>query len=1125
MLSKEEFVTRILDGKAAGTVHPTTPEPARDALAGFDTFDPPDDQKGSSDNTRFAQLLLEQSGFGTGETLPRDEVVLGTQKTSRFLPLGATYWPKTTDRPFHILLFELELPGSAILQHGFFRQSDHLEDALHRIVQDVLEGFERGGFGRRADVRQGPQHETLCVVSVLDDRYGDTAQQLVCFGTKSVETNSLEVFTLREEARDWAARGDRALAEEHLGQLYERHFQPLAKGANWQTAFVSGPERKKASALLEAARTVGRDEATEDRLRGAVHELLDEIARSFGVRRRREGRKHFLEMVDLPPNHAIGVDPDASWRRGFENPLRGVRIYDGSERLLGFIVYFPNGTADLDRLRESLRAHNHFHNVLVVHPDADEPELELWQGAEPLRGRLLSGSRRSRFDGEGGVVQLLSRFFVVSKSEISRPSELATELAWRARHLRSLALQELANEEKAGGGPLKQLHDVFSQALATLSKDEFADTYAQTITYGMLAARWLSADRERRLFTRTNVSEFLPATSAFLKELFEQLVNSRFDRNLTWLLDDITSLLARTSVIQVFEGERDPSIHFYQDFLDAYDPQIRRDMGVYYTPDEVVEYMVQACDRALREEIGVPLGLADPMTWSEWSDTVGRPVPANTDADAFVVQVLDPSVGTGTFLVHVLDVIFETMRAQYEGQGMQEYEAAEAWKQYVRTSLLPRLNAFELMMAPYIVSHLRVGLALERGLAESRGLDARTWGFHFGPGDRVRVFLTDTLELDSSAQLRVLGPEIAEESKEAERIKCDTAISVIVGNPPYDRVTRDLQGDQPRWIISGQVPGRSSGGSLFDDLLDVAREHTVFSHHASLYNLYVYFWRWALWRVLERDPTAPGVVCLITANSWLTGPGFVGLRKLMREAADQIWTVDLGGDNRGALRDANVFGIETPVGITRVVRSADDEGGVPARCSYRLVRGDSVQDKLTSLRQVPLNGADPQVGWETASPGILDPLVPPTGDATWSSMPRLIDVFPWQQPGCKFGRLWPISPSPDSLRERWERFVASPVTERPVLFQTGTSGRNINTKVGGLDKLVSMRPGSPHQPIRRYGYRSFDRQWVFDDPRMAKTESPSLWATQSPKQVFLATMVSKRLGPGPAMTASAYVRP
>lgn len=1123
MLTREAFIARILEGRSPSTPATTHVATRDDALAGFDGFDT---EPGPTEleDVRYAQLLLEESGFGRGETLPRTEVVLGSQATSRFLPRRATYWSKAADRPFHVLSVELESTASALLGDPFFRSTDQLEDALHRIVQDVLEGFERGGAGATADVRRGLQHETLAVVSIRDDRGDEEPRQVVCFATKSVATGALEAFVLREEARDWAARGDLALAREHLGQLYARHFRPLASGAAWQDAFVTGPEFQKAEALLAAARTMDSNATSSTALAERARDLLDEIAWSFGIPRRQDGSERCLDMVELPTDHGIGVASDASLRPGHKNPLRGVRIYDGAERLLGFLVYFPRSGADLERLREGLRAHNHFHNVLVVHPDPDSPHVELWQGSEPLRGRLVKGTRRSRFDGPGGVVQLLSRFFVVSRSAISKPADLATELAWRARHLKSLARTELERERTKGRGALADLHEALDAALAPMTAEEFADAYAQTITYGMLAARWLSADRGDVLFARKNVAELLPSTSPFLHELFRKLLASEFDKNLTWLLDDVASLLARTSVTQVFEGERDPSIHFYQDFLDAYDPEIRRAMGVYYTPDELVRYMVRSLDQAVRERWGLPLGLADASTWRQWSDATGQDVPKETDPDTFVVQILDPAVGTGTFLVHLLEVVFETMLADARANGVPEEEAAAAWKRYVHAQLLPRLNAFELMMAPYIVAHLRVGLALERGLAEAHGLDPDRWGYEFEEGDRVRIFLTNTLELNSAEQVPLLGDAVATEARDADAVKRETAISVILGNPPYGRVARETDGQRVPWVVSGTVPGRTNGKSLFDDVLDVARAHTIFSHQASLYNLYVYFWRWAFWKAFERDKAAPAAICFVTASSWLTGPGFVGLRKLLRDHSSASWTTGLGGNNRSAVTDENVFAIETPVAVTLAIREAGFELDATGGASYQLVEGATRTEKLAALKRAStLMSCFDSRAWLPVPSGAMEPLTPSIERSAWTDFPKLDDMFPWQQPGCKFNRLWPVAPTSETLYQRWSRFVASKPADRPALFQTAATGRNIHTQVGDLSRLVDEPPGTPPKPVVRYGYRSFDRQWTFADPRVAALDRPSLWASLSDRQIFLVARMTHLVGPGPLAVATPFV--
>lgn len=1103
-MKKEEFVSRILDGVA--------PKPKK-ALKGSSAASfSADDVFGIDDttapsgppptDTRFAQLLLEEV-FAHGEAQPRDEIVLGDQRTSKFLPNAGIYWPKTNERPFQIVLFELEMKGRDLLADTLFSRNALLEDVLHRVMQDVLEGFERK---RPAAARQGAQTETLCVVSVVDDRSSSAGRQLVCFGTKSTATKALEIFTLREEVRDW----DRPLAEEHLDQLFSRHFEKLTSGAKWQDAFITGAERKKIADLLVVCSQQSVLGTAEEDLRKKLRDLLDEIAGSFGINKKSAIGNRRLDMVELPINHGIGADPQESQKLGFKNPLQGVRIYDRDNRLLGFVVYVASTKVEVAPLRKALAANNHFHNVLVIYPDKAEPELELWQGGTPLRGRLTHGARRSVFDGEGGVVQLLSRFFVVSKSAIEKPKQLATELAWRAQHLKALAVEELEKEIASGSdkGPLKKLFDTLNAALATLTVEKFADAYAQTITYGMLAARWISSG-DSPLFTRKNLKELLPETSAFLKDLFEKLVNSNFDKNLTWLLDDITSLLARTSVAQVFQDEkRDPSIHFYEDFLDAYDPQVRKDQGVYYTPDEVVSYIVRTAHASLQNDFGVPLGLADTTTWAGFAKAKNLKVPEGVDPKTPFVQVLDPALGTGTFLLRVIEVIHETMQTEFKKQGLDDEGAKKAWVSYVRKDLLPRINGFELMMAPYIVSHLRLGLALQET------------GFTFTKNDRLRVFLTNTLEMHTPSQLSFIGEHVAEEAKEADRVKKEAVISVIVGNPPYEREPAESAGNHKGgWVRSGW-DGWRGGRALLEDFAEPTRKAGRGGDLKNIYNLYVYFWRWAMWRVFDRHK-APGIVSFITASSYLRGPGFSGMREEMRRDAGEIFVMDLEGDQKGARKSENVFNILIPVAIGTLRSATTSSRTDVATAMYWRVEG-SRAEKLAFCAKHSLGEA---VSWQKTENDLQAEFLAANG-SSFVSMPLLNDLYPWQHSGAQFKRKWVLAESTETLSTRWQAFVKS--KDKASAFYE-TRDRQIGKGVRDLfDPDVVQPPltsaSAKSLPrVMRYGYRSFDRQWVFADNRLGDFIRPPLWQTWSENQVYVASLLTKVLGAGPAAVPSAHV--
>lgn len=1068
MLSKSEFVRRILDGV------PLEAE-SNDGfgvamIEGFDGFDVPDNTEQIVIDARFAQLLIEESGFGHGETLSRSEVVLGEQKANRFLPHGATYWAKTMEHPFHILLFELELKGSAILGDKFFRQHDQLEDALHRIVQDALEGFERGGEGRTADRKRGTQTETLCVVSVVDDRKPGLERHIVCFGTKCTATDALEVFTLREEARDW----DRPLAEEHLGQLFERHFKRLGTGARWQDAFVSGEERKKARKLMDECALLIPD---EKQLQTAIRELLDEIAGSFGLRRKGGRGGHRLVMHALPEDHSIAVAPEDTRQEGFKNPFQGLRIFDADERLIGYIVYVLDKKSEAERLHRQLAQHNHFHNVLVVYPEKAGATLELWQGTEPLRGRLISGTRRSRFDGEGGVVQLLSRFFVVSRSAIGTPGHLATELAWRAQHLKALAIDELHKEEDKPKNqrPLRDLLDVFNQALATLNETQFADAYAQTITYGLLAARWLSSDRQDVRFARKNIDALLPSTSPFLHDLFQRLVNSRFDQNLSWLLDDITSLLSRTMVAEVFQGEQDPSIHFYQDFLDAYDPQIRKNQGVYYTPDEVVSYIVRTAHGALQERFGLELGLADTTSWTDFAKAATIDVPEGVDGDEPFVQVLDPATGTGTFLLRVIEVIHETMMVQYEEQGLDEKASQREWVKYVRAHLLPRINGFELMMAPYIVSHLRLGLALQQT------------GFVFGEADRLRVFLTNALEPKAPAQLEFLGENVAEEAEEAMRVKTSTSVTTVLGNPPYQR-SPGFRGDFAEALVK--------------PFKDAVREERNIQPLSDDYILFIslgdYFIR----------KTGCGILGMVTNGTYLSGRLHRGLREHLMLEFDCLALTDLHGSLKvslrreleqdlGDARDENVFEIQQGVAIIHAERH-------PIRETVRsVIHADVIGHRQTKLdwlsNHARTSGFFGHMAIEPTKPMFLFTSADAPPDE-YESYTALTELFAFHNVSGKPGK-------DDLLISFTKREVIPKLKERREQLERGEIEKPTEAERKLAQRSLSRKFDS--KLVRPYAYRPGDSRWTYYDADIWTRAVTSLANQLDDSPVLLTTKIVK----------------
>lgn len=663
-----------------------------------------------------------------------------------------------------------------------------------------------------------------------------------------------------------------------------------------------------------------------------------------------------------------------------------------------------------------------------------------------------------------------------AKALSARMAEVAQDVRDEVR-----SLYEVETE----GGPIRTLFDdVREQLLGNLTPDRFADVYAQTMVYGLLTARIAHPEA----FMADQSVSALKFDNEFLNAIY-----SRFRDDSDGVIDvdelglnELAEQLAVTDVDELLadfgaDNQRDdPVVYFYEEFLAQYDPDQRKDLGAFYTPLPVVRFIVKTVDDALKA-FGLPLGVADSTTWAEYVEAnPDIDIPARAKADDAVVSMFDPANGTGTFLVEWL--------RQARRNDKESGEAAA----------LAHASACEISLASYAVSHLKVSLDISEELREKA---------------RLPIYLGDTLGAKHPHVIEALADPISTEGAHADEVKYDWNHNVLIGNPPYDRDASARGG----FVVA---PLEGTARSLFDDVLDDAKKHVIFSHTKSLNDLYVYFWRWAIWKVFEEN-TGPAVVSMVTSSSWLTGPGFLGLRRLAREVADVITVVDLGGAGRGARTEENVFDIQTPVAIVTLRRKGASDRTTAAVASYLRLSG-SRADKLTSLHTLTVESSDP--AWTPLAHDWHAPLSPLSGGEDWRSYAAVADLFPWQQPGCQYGRTSPVAPSRAILEERWEAFVAtSDSDDRAKRFNASSTGRNIHTKVAGLAKLVDEPIAAKPQPIVRYAYRSFDRQWAFDDPRWAKTESPSLWWSVTPRQIFMTAMMTNKVSLGPAATVATAV--
>ena len=669
---------------------------------------------------------------------------------------------------------------------------------------------------------------------------------------------------------------------------------------------------------------------------------------------------------------------------------------------------------------------------------------------------------------------VLEQFTLAQPRPITRVSQLADRLAPLARFLRERLQEGLSNNYRS----VREAKAAWDHTVHHTTTDaQFAGDVAQVVAYSMAIAG-LSGQADRNADGVVTLEEAKHALETAHRNVLAASLGPiiGIPALMEYIAPEVGAIMRLVSSMDVAAIERstdsrgEPWLWFYEDFLQRYDPAARNRAGVYYTPISVVQCQVRVVDALLRERFGQTLGFGAPS-----------------------VVTLDPATGSGTYPLAVIDRAEAAAREERGPAGVAQ----------VAKNLTKNLLAFELLPGPYSVAHLRIG----QRLAEAQG--------HAFQAEEIGVYLTDTLE-DPSAGMEagLFGDArvLAEAAEAARQIKRDRRITVAIGNPPYDRVTSGTGG----WVEHGD-----GEDALFDDVIGPAQEQgVIFSAQASLYNLYVYFWRWAIWKAFQQDPGDQAIISFITASSWLTGPAFVGLRDLARRTASEIWVMDLGGEGRGARQEENVFDIQTPVAIVTLVRTG--KAAREASVYYRRFRGTRAE-KFAALDEVAR--LDPDDGtWECLPGGAGDPLAPASGGEDWAAMPALADLFPWQQPGIKYNRAWPVAPDQDTLQRRWRELLADPSADaRAEKYVTGHSGRTIHTAVSGLTPLAALPADAEHRPITRVAWRSFDRQWTFDDPRLINLERPALWQALSDRQLFFVSPKTARISGGPAVTVATAV--
>lgn len=680
-------------------------------------------------------------------------------------------------------------------------------------------------------------------------------------------------------------------------------------------------------------------------------------------------------------------------------------------------------------------------------------------------------------EGVNQFERLIMTFLAWEPLPITSPGVLVERMGQLAALLREEILVQLKEQRKAKRNPRVALSDLYLLGLKDdwrsvlyprATDEEFADGFAQTVVFSLVLA--VSEGLEVNIQSLNAVSQGLRGSHGLLGSALGLLTDYiTTDSPLYRTLTTITRMFEAVDWEHISRGDEDVYLHLYEHFLSIYDPELRKKTGSYYTPVEVVDSMVRLTDDALRTFLGKDLGLA--------SDGVA---------------VIDPAMGTGTYPLSVLRAVAHNPNLLGPGDIADRV-----------SNIAENLYGFELQSGSFSVAELRISQTVEQlgGVVPRNGLN---------------LYVTDTLEDPASTSNRQLSynlQRIAQQRILANRVKAEKTIQVCIGNPPYKDKAEGMGG----WVELG----RPESAVPLDDF----RKEGNGRFEYVLKNLYVYFWRWAFWKVFEStDASDAGVVCYITADGYLRGPGFAGMREYIRRKTSRGWIINVTPEGRTPPAKNAIFNIETPVTIALFVREPATNEETPADIRYITLAGTR-ERKFQQLGALTL--ADER--FQQIRSGWGDKFTPkPT--TSWDSYPALTDLFLWHSPGVKPNKTWVYAPSREVLETRWVELALEPDVElreekfRETRDSTLYRGRaplpGQDTEQSTLKPLVDIFATTlDWSGLRtvKIGYRSFDRQNIIADSRALATARPDLWASRIPGQIFVIEQHARFPGSGPGL--------
>ena len=777
-------------------------------------------------------------------------------------------------------------------------------------------------------------------------------------------------------------------------------------------------------------------ETTEHSFRSPLQQLLKTIIND-GIKKESEK----VIIINEPKRKDYGA-PDFEFRK--------------NDNVIAFLETKNIGDTDLkgEKSKQHKSQFDKYKNAVNTIAFTDYLRFYLYEDGEETLSAEIATKKDDVFVLTENSEQIQNFFDIVAKLGNSKPQPirsanvLADVMAAKARVISNILTFAMEKEEDNQTSEDEELHlkmNSFRKFLVHDMKiEQFTDFYAQTILYGLFIAR--IKDKTPETFSLQEAAELIPSTNPFLKKIFKLLALADLHSNIKWIVDDLVSIFKVSDVDKILSKYgKDPIIHFYEDFLEKYNPTIREQFGVWYTPKEVVEFIVGSVDEILRNKLGIDDGLANNtlITWR------GREIHR--------VQILDPATGTGTFLAVAADKIYES----YKGQmGM--------WPEDVVKHIIPRLNGFEYLMAPYTMAHLKLSTSLH--LEEIKE----------NLPDRLNIFLTNSLEEDHPEQRLEIAKFITDESNAASKIKRDTPIMVVMGNPPYN----EKSANDNEWIMKlmddyKQEPGMARirvkgkhGRAIYKNSLEEPNPKGINNDYCKFIRLGQKF----------VESTNEGVLAYICGNTFLDTRLFRGMRYELLKKFDEIYILNLHGSTKRKetsddRKDECIFDIMVGVSINVFIKYKDRDHSQLAKVYYKDVYGPR-RNKLDYLNVNTLESIDFQE-LQLTHPLYTFRLRDNDLRETYIqgfAINELIEKDVKQ--GLKTGRDSIIIHKTKDSITNFAKDVSSYSFEQACNKYGFSSTEKNKIKYESLQKKIGDKKFDPSKHITELAYRPFDKRWT-----------------------------------------------